>query len=85
MAGGEILQRRPNDPEEIVAAVLIKFVVLDRDDGVDQIARQLVVGNGLAILDIDLAKDLSFRSRMTLADSICSSCERSRAAACLPD
>ena len=26
--------------------------------GVDEVRRQLVVGNGLAILDVDLAKDL---------------------------
>ena len=58
VAGGKILQRRAHDPEQIVTAVLIELRVLHRDDGVDQVPRKLVVGNGLAILDIDLAEDL---------------------------
>ena len=58
MAGGEILQGRAQDADKIVAAVLIKFIVLDRDDRVHQIARQLFVGNGLPILHVNLAKDL---------------------------
>ena len=54
----DVLQGRAHDAEQIVTAVLIKLIVLDRDDGVDQIARQLFVRNGLAILDVDLAEDL---------------------------
>ena len=38
--------------------MLVELVVLDGDDRVDQIARQLFVGNGLAVLDVDLAEDL---------------------------
>ena len=57
VTGGEILQRSPHDAREIVTAVLIEFVVFHRDDGIDQIARDLVVGNRLSILDIDLAED----------------------------
>ncbi len=37
--------------------MLIEFCVLDRNDGVDQIARELLVRNGLTVLDVDLAKD----------------------------
>ena len=44
-------------PEQVVAVVLVKFVVLRRDDGVDEILRELGVGNGLAILDVNLAED----------------------------
>ena len=57
-ACGQILQRRAHDPEKIIAAVLVKFRVLHRHDCVDEIARQLVVGYGLAILHVDLAHDL---------------------------
>ena len=39
--------------------MLVKFVVFHRDNSVDQIARQLIVGNGLAVLDVDLAENLS--------------------------
>ena len=58
MARSHVLQRRAHNPEQIVTAVLIKLVVLDRDDGVDEIARQLFVGNGLAVLDVNLTEDL---------------------------
>ena len=58
VAGGEILQRGAHDAEEIVTAVLIEFRVLHRDDGIDEIARQLVVRNGLPILDVDLPENL---------------------------
>ncbi len=58
VAGDGVLERGPDNSQQIVAVVLIKFVVLHRDDGVDEIGRELVVGNGLAILDVDLAKDL---------------------------
>ena len=58
MAGDGVLERCPDNSQQIVAVVLIKLVILHRDDGVDQIGRELVVGNGFAILDIDLAKDL---------------------------
>ena len=46
-------------PKEIVAAVLIEFVVFHRDHSVHEIARQLIVGNGLAVLDVDLAENFS--------------------------
>ena len=58
MAGGDVLERGPDNSQQIVAVVLIKLVILHRDDGVDEIGRELVVGNGFAILDVDLAKDL---------------------------
>ena len=58
MTGGEILERCPDDPEQIVTVMLVKLVVLGRDGCVDQVGRELLVGNGLAILDVDLAKDL---------------------------
>ena len=38
--------------------MLIKFRVLDGDDRVDEIARKLIVWNGLAVLDVDLSEDL---------------------------
>ena len=59
MAGREILQGRTGDPRQIVAVVLIKFRVFDRDDRIDQIARQLVVRHSLPVFDIDLPKDLA--------------------------
>ena len=46
-------------PSKIVAVVLIKFCVLDGNDGVDQIGSQLLVRDRLAVLDVDLAKDLA--------------------------
>ena len=58
VAGDGVLERGPDNSQQIVAVVLIKFVILHRDDGVDEIGRELVVGNGFAILDVDLAKDL---------------------------
>ena len=58
MAGRKILQGGPDDAREVVAAVLIKLIILDGDDRVDQVARQLFVGHSLAILDVDLAEDL---------------------------
>ena len=58
MPSHQIFQSRPHHPEKIVAPMLIKLCVLDGYDGVDQIARQLFVRNGLAVLDVDLAKDL---------------------------
>jgi hypothetical protein len=39
--------------------VLIEFVVFHRDHRVHEIARQLIVGNGFAVLDIDLAENFS--------------------------
>src|SRR3977135_4428856 len=36
-----------------------KLRSLCRANGIDEIARQLIVGNGLAILDINLAEDLA--------------------------
>ena len=59
MAGREIFQRGADDPEQIVAVMLIKFCVLDGDDRVDEIGRQLVVRHCLAVLDVDLAKDFA--------------------------
>ena len=38
MAGRQIFERCANDPEQIVAVVLVKFCVLDCNHGVDQIA-----------------------------------------------
>ena len=58
VAGDGVLERGPDNSQQVVAVVLIKFVILHRDDGVDEIGRELVVGNGFAIFDIDLAKDL---------------------------
>jgi hypothetical protein len=57
MAGGEILQRRPDDAGKVVAAVLVELVVFHGDDGVHEIARQLVVRDRLPVLDVDLAED----------------------------
>ena len=36
----------------------IELGVFNRDHGIDEVARQLVVRNGLAVLDVNLAKDL---------------------------
>ena len=58
VTSGDVLQRRSHNPKQVVAAVLIKLVVFNRDDRVDQIGWQLLVGNGLAILHVDLAEDL---------------------------
>jgi hypothetical protein len=38
--------------------VFVKFCILDCNDRVDQIGSQLLVRNRLAVLDVDLAKDL---------------------------
>src|SRR6516165_5984906 len=38
--------------------VLVEFRILDGNDGVDQIGSQLLVRDRLAVLDVDLAKDL---------------------------
>ena len=58
MACRQIFERCANDPQKIVAVVLIKFCVLDGNDGVDQIGSQLLVRDCLAVFDVDLAKDL---------------------------
>ncbi len=58
MACRQILERCANDPQQIVTMVLVKFCVLDRNDGVNQVGSQLLVRDRLAILDVDLAKDL---------------------------
>ena len=39
--------------------VLVEFSVLDGNNGVDEIWRQLLVGHCLAILDVDLTEDFS--------------------------
>ena len=39
--------------------MLIKFRVLDGDDRVDEIARQLIVRHCLPVLDVDLAEYLA--------------------------
>src|SRR2546430_2471091 len=57
--GDEVLEGCANDAEEIVAVMAIKFCVFNGDDGVNQIRRQLVVGDRLAVLDINLAEDLA--------------------------
>ncbi len=59
LAGGEIFQRRTQDAGQIVAAVPVKFRVLHGDDGIDQVARQLVVRHSLPVFDVDLPKDLA--------------------------
>src|SRR4051794_26720438 len=38
--------------------MLVELAVLNRDDGVDEIARQLFVGNRLTVFHIDLPKNL---------------------------
>src|SRR5215467_12301241 len=38
--------------------MLIKLVVLGCDDGVNEVLRKLRVGDGFAVLDVDLAKNL---------------------------
>src|SRR5580700_8562347 len=57
MAGHKVFKSRPHDSGKIVAVMLIKFTVLNRDHGVDQIARELIVWNRFAVLDVNLAKD----------------------------
>src|SRR5476651_2547608 len=37
--------------------MLVKLIVFHGDDGVDEISRQLSIGNGLPVLDIDLPKN----------------------------
>ncbi len=58
VTGQSILERSADDAEDVVAVVLIELVVLGGDNGVDEVGRELVVGDSLAILDVDLAKDL---------------------------
>src|SRR4029077_3144056 len=58
MTGRDVLQRRPCDSKQIVAAMLIKFCVLHRDHRIDQVARQLLIWHRLAVLDVNLSKDL---------------------------
>jgi hypothetical protein len=55
----EIFQCRPDDPQQIVAVMLIKFCVLNGNDRVDKIGRQLVVRHCLTVFDIDLAEYFS--------------------------
>ena len=57
MSGHQILQRRSQNSGKRVAVMLIKFCVFHRNDRIDQIRRQLIVGNGFAVLDVDLAED----------------------------
>ena len=59
MSGRQIFQRCADDAEQIVAVMSIKFRVLNSDDRINEIVRQLVVRHGLAILDIDLAEDFA--------------------------
>ncbi len=59
MAGRQILKCCTDDPEQIVAVVLIKLCVLDGHNGLDEIGRQLAVRHRLAVLNIDLAEDLA--------------------------
>ena len=42
VAGREVFQCRTDDPHQIVSLMPIKFCVLDGDDRVDEIARQLI-------------------------------------------
>src|SRR5207302_10256904 len=59
VAGDKVFQGRAHDAKEIVAAVLIKVGVYHCYHGVHQVARQLLIGDGLAVFDIDLAKNFS--------------------------
>ena len=60
VTGRQVLQRRADDPLQIVSVMLVKFCVLDGDDCVDQVAGQLIVRHRLAVLDVDLAEYLAF-------------------------
>ncbi len=59
VAGRHVFQRCANDAEQIIPVMLIKFRVFDRNDCVDEIRRQLLVRNRLAVLHVNLAKDLA--------------------------
>ena len=57
MAGRKILQGCADDAGEIIATVLVEFVIFHRDHSVHEIAWQLIVRNRLPVFDIDLAKN----------------------------
>ena len=59
VACGQILQCCTDDPEEIVAAVLVEFCVLHRHNRADEVLWQLFIRHGLAVFHVDLAKDLA--------------------------
>ena len=59
MSGRQIFQRCPDDSEQIVAMMLIKFRIFNCDDRVNEIGRQLVVRHCLAVLNVDLPEDLA--------------------------
>src|SRR5215472_13499886 len=59
MSCDHVFERCPNDPEQIVSVVLVKFCVFDGNHSVDEIWRQLFVRHCLAVLDIDLAEDFA--------------------------
>ena len=59
VTGSQIFQRCADDSEEIVAAMLIKFCILNRHDRIHEVAGQLIVRHSLAVFDIDLAEDFS--------------------------
>src|SRR5439155_19799372 len=58
MSGDQGLECGAQNSRNCVAVMLVDTCVLDRNDGVDQIARELLVRNGLTVLDVDLAEDL---------------------------
>ena len=58
MAGRQIFECCTNNAEQIVAVMLVKLRVFNCDHGVDQIRSQLLVRHCLAVLDVDLPKDL---------------------------
>ncbi len=57
VTGGGVLERGAHNAEQVVAMMLVKLVVLYRDDRVHEVGGQLIVGDGLPILDVDLAED----------------------------
>ena len=59
VTGSQIFQRCPDDSEEIVAAMPIKFCILNRHNCVDEVAGELLVRHCFAILHVDLAEDLA--------------------------
>jgi len=80
VASREIFQGRTGDPEQIVAAVLVNFASSTATTALTSRVAT-VVRHRLPVLDVDLAGDFAVRSRITLADSICSSLLRSKVAA----
>jgi hypothetical protein len=59
MACDQILECCANNPEQIVAVMFVEFCVLDGNHCVDEVGRQLLVRDCLAVFDINLAEDLA--------------------------